>query len=858
MPDKKRNTGSKNMANRKTNQVRSKKNQSQNKRLNKTQNLKQNPKQNSKQKQKSKVKKIIIWTVITLFVLLLVGAGILAGIIFGMFKKYSIPIDKLRISSENTRILDSEGNVIAVLNAQEKRDSIRIDEMGRYLPAAFVAIEDERFYEHQGVDVKRTAAATISYVLKGDSSFGGSTITQQLVKNITKDDERDATRKIKEMARAYNLEKTLTKDEILELYLNMIFLGEDVYGVQMASRLYFDKNASELDLAEAAFIAGINNSPNAYKPFSDDEAMKERIKTRTLTVINKMKDLGKIESDEVYNTAIEKVNNGLVFTKGSINANVYSYHTDAVIEQVLAQIQEENPEMTRDAAEYYLYNGGLTIYSTQVTSIQTAMEEEYNKTTYVYKSSQNYVKDSEGNDTDVRATTQSAMTIIDQKTGQVVATVGGFGEKTSRGLNRATQQPKQPGSTIKPIAVIAPSLEAGLITAGTVIDDSPVRYGNWAPKNSGGGYRGLMTVRDIIKVSENIPEVKMINNLGVEKSLEFLKNMGLTHLCDDDLNSASLALGGLTNGVTTFEMAGAYAAIANDGQYIEPTFYTKVEDADGNVVLEAHQERRTVMSADNAYILKTILRGPVSSGGTYPAAKFSSMDICGKTGTTDAFERWFCGFTPYYTAATWYGFDKSENLGTGNNAAAIWTSVMKNIHEGLEVKTFQPTSNIVSMKICTKSGLIPTDICGEDCIISEQFVKGTAPTESCKTHVLARVCVQEDGTKQLATEFCPNAVEEVFITRPNSDTDTSWQSAADAGEMLPTENCQVHTQSQEPEVPPTPDVTASPTPSVTPSPTPPTQSTALPIVSPSGTPPTGETTQPIVDPSADASEEPTE
>lgn len=794
-------------------------------------------------KKKSKAKKIILWVVIGLLIIFLIAAGIIAGMIFGIFQKYSIPIDKLRVSSENTIILDTDGNVIATLSANEKRDSISIDEMSKYLPSAFVAIEDERFYEHQGIDIKRTAAATISYIFKGNSSFGGSTITQQLVKNITKEDERDATRKIKEMARAYNLEKTLTKDEILGLYLNMIFMGEDVYGVQMASKLYFNKNASELDLAESAFLAGINNSPNSYRPFEDNEEMKEKIKTRTLTVIDKMHELGKIESEEIYNEAVEKVKNGLVFTKGNTDLNVYSYHTDALIEQVLNDIQKANPEMTRSAAEFYLYNGGLTIYSTQVTSMQNAMEEEYKNTKYLIKSGKYYVKDSEGNDTDVRATTQSAMVIIDYKTGQVVATVGGFGEKTARCLNRATQQPKQPGSTIKPIAVIGPSLQEGLITAATVVDDTPTPTG-W-PKNSGGGYTGLMVVRDIIKVSRNIPEVKMINVLGPEKSVEYLKKFGLTTLVDTDANPAT-ALGGITNGAKVLDMAAAYATIANDGVYIEPKFYTKITDSNGNVVLEANPETRTVMSADNAYILKSILRGPVSSGGTYPGAKLPNMDTCGKTGTTDSNERWFCGFTPYYAAATWYGFDKDEKLSTGNTAAAIWTAVMKKVHTGLESKSFQRTGNIVTAKVCKKSGLLPTEDCEEaGCVYTEEFVKGTVPTKSCETHVKRKVCIGEDGKIKLANDFCPNAIEMVFITRPNSDKDRAWEKAADAKDMLPEETCEVHVKPEEPS--PSPSPSPSPTPTVEPSTSPSSKPSAKP--SPSTTPSVAPSSKPSALPS---------
>ena len=796
---------------------------------------------NKNGKKKSKALKIIKWIFIIGILLILIAAGVLAGIISGIIKKEVISIDKLRISTENTKVVDAEGNLIATLNADEKREIIKIDEMSKYIPTAFVAIEDERFYEHQGVDIKRTAAATFKYITsRGKSDFGGSTITQQLVKNITKEDERDAMRKIKEMARAYNLEKTLTKDEILELYLNMIFMGEDVYGVQMAAKLYFNKSASELDLAESAFIAGINNSPNAYKPFSDDPDMKQKIKDRTLTVINKMHDLKRIDSEEEYRAAVEKVNNGLPFSKGNVSANNYSYHTDAVINQVIEDLQKANPDMTKQAAEFYLYNSGLTIYSTQVTYYQEMVEQEYSDPDYLYKSSKVFKKDENGEDTDEPVTTQSAMVIIDHTTGHVVAAVGGLGDKTSRGLNRATQGRKQPGSSIKPIGVIAPSLEEGLITAATVVDDSPLTIGSWNPKNASRSYSGLIPVREILVNSINVPEVKMLKNLTPEKSIEYLKQFGITTLTEDDANLA-LALGGVTIGISPLEMAAAYACINNEGVYIEPKFYTKVVDAEGNVVLEAQPETRRVISAENAYVIKNILVGAVS-GGTASGAWISGIEVAAKTGTTDnAEERWLCGMTPYFTAATWFGFDHTETVPNwgANTAMTIWGNVMRRVHDGLPSASFTRPANIVTARVCTKSGLLPTDLCEEaGCVRSEIFVRGTVPTKQCETHVKARVC-EGNEHYELATEFCPHTVERVFITRPESDKNTSWKEAADAGDMLPTKTCEIHTK---PITTPSPKPTTAPsaTPKVTPSATPAIVTTPTPVAintaAPTGTP----------------------
>lgn len=808
----------------------------------------------------TKTKKIVIRVLIGLFVAILIGMAILAGIVIGIFKKSTVPVESIMTGGGNTVVLDTDGNVIATLSADEKRNNITLEEMSPYIPKAFVAIEDERFYEHDGVDLKRTAAATIGYIFKGNSSFGGSTITQQLIKNKTKENQRDATRKIKEIARAYNLEKELqkdktksqVKDEILQVYLNTIFMGEDgVCGVQLASKLYFNKNASELDLAESAFLAGINNSPNAYKPFEDSDAMREKIKNRTLTVLDKMHELKKIDSEEEYNAAKEKVQNGLPFSRGEIHTTVYSYHTDALIEQLIAQIQEEYPEMNRKGAEEYLYNGGFVIYSTQVSSIQKVMEEEYNTGKFILSRVVNEKdndgkdkKDENGKTIQKTITTESSMVIVDHKTGQVVATVGGFGQKTARCLNRATQVPKQAGSSLKPLAVIAPSLQEGLITAGTVIDDTPVRYGNWVPNNDTHNFWGLTTVRTIIRNSRNIPEIKMINTLTPKKSVEYLRQFGLKSVCEQDENAAT-ALGGLTYGTTTLEMAAAYATIANDGVYIEPTFYTRMEDANGNIVMKPNQETRTVISADNAYILKSILREPVQSGTAVGlGVKVKGMDTCGKTGTTDANQRWFCGFTPYYAAATWFGYDdQTVKLAMDTNRAGLlWGNVMRRVHSelNLEAKNFQRTGNITSATICNKSGLLATDLCRTaGCAYSEEFVKGTTPTKSCETHVTAKVCGEDYGSYKLATENCPDAKEVVFITRPNSDTDTSWQSAGDAKLMLPTENCDVHTEpivEPSPEPSPTPSPSPKPSPSASPSPSPSASPSAVPTTTPTPTP----------------------
>jgi len=674
-----------------------------------------------------KLRKFLKFAFIMLLLLIVVGAGIVVGMFCGLFgTEFKITKDDLLINISNSTVLDSDGNVISVLGASENRKIISKSEMTEYLPKAFVSIEDERFYSHHGVDIKRTAAATVTYIFnRGTSSFGGSTITQQLIKNIT--DETDnsglagAKRKIGEMIKAYQVEDILSKDQILEMYLNIIYLGgggKNVCGVEMASQYYFSKSAKDLSIAESAFLAGITHAPNGYNPFGEEDRS-EKIKNRTKTVLNKMKELENITEEE-YNTAVKEVEEGLVFKEGTVVHNSFSYHTEEAINQVKKQLVEEKGYDAK-YAETYLYSSGLKIYTTQDSAIQARMEEEYKKDKWIKK-----VKSG--------ATTQSAMVILDYKTGNVLGVTGGLGEKVAWGTNRATTPPGSPGSSIKPLAVIAPSLEEGLINAGTVVDDSPITIGTWSPQNNSRTFKGLMNIRYIIRISQNVPEVKMMQNLNPKKSIQFMQKLGITSLDEKTDANLSLALGGTTNGISPLEMAAAYATFANDGVYIEPTFYTKVEDAEGKVILEPEQETHRVLSEGNAFLVRSILTEPLKSGGTATAANISGMEVCGKTGTTnDVKDHWFCGFTPYYVGATWYGYDKHDQAVSGGNSTKIWSAIMKDLHKNLPSKRFEMPNNIITAQICDKSGMLATEKC-VDTTYTEYFVKGTVPTDSCEYH----------------------------------------------------------------------------------------------------------------------------
>lgn len=680
------------------------------------------------------ITKFFLILIIVIILLLIAGIWGFAGLLLGWYGNEDIQISKedLQIKVSNSVIVDQNGTVLADLSGDEKRKIITLEDMADYLPKAYIAIEDERFYEHSGVDFKRTAGAIANTLLNGESSYGGSTITQQLVKNITNDNESTGIegikRKIREWQRAYQVERMISKEEILELYLNILFVGaNNLHGVELGAEYYFNKSAKDLSLAECAFMAGINHSPNSYNPYSTTVDNSEKIKNRTITVLDKMKELGYI-SEEEYQNAVTEVQTGLQFGTGKImGGSIFSYHTDAVISQIIEQVMQEK-NMTEQMAKNYVYSSGLTIHSTVDMDIQNRLEEEYKNEKYLIKGRE---RNSDG--TLLNQHSESGMAIVDYKTGNVVAVVGGFGEKTNAGWNRATQMEKQTGSSIKPLADVAPALEEKIITAATVYDDSSTRFGkNYEPKNYN-GFKGLINIRSFIRTSQNIPAVKIMAELTPKKSLEYLQKMGITSLDPKTDNVLSLALGGMTSGVSPLEMASAYGTIANDGVYITPTFYTSVTDADGSTVLTPKQETRQVISKQNAYIMKTIVQEPVKSGGTATYCAIPGIDVAAKTGTTDNdYDRWLCGFTPYYAAATWYGYDNSETVYySGNPAGQIWDAVMTDIHKDLPSATFIEPEGIIKRIVCKTTGCLASKNCIST--YTEIFTKDNLP-EQCKNH----------------------------------------------------------------------------------------------------------------------------
>lgn len=763
--------------------------------------LKKDKKKNKKQKKHKKLR--LFLKIMFLLILVLIVVGVAAVVAIFKTDKWAIT-EKDLLTDAGATLYDRYGNEIVTLTGDEINKKIEYNEMGK-LPDAFVAIEDERFFDHHGIDIKRTLHAILDFVIhRGNGSFGGSTITQQLIKITMKDDERSGfagiERKIREWSRAVQVEKILNKEQILERYLNRIYLGQsnglEVRGVEAASNYYFNKSAKDLSIAESAFIAGINHSPNSYNPFGETD-ISESIKTRTLNVLAKMHELGKI-NDEEYNTATEETKNGLQFNQGSAsngNSNL-SFHASAAINQIAKELSDEK-DIDYNEAREMVVSSGYKIYTTVDNTIQNSLETEFKNAKYIKQGTSDV-------DSRVHEPGQSAMVVIDPSNGFVVGEVGSLeAEPNTLGLNRGLST-RQPGSSFKPLATIGPGLENKVINASTLFYDTPTSFGNYKPRNDSNSYGGITTIRNAIVHSYNVTEVKLLSIMGLQKSQEFLAKVGI----DVDANEAGLSLALGSKSVTPVQMAAGFAMIANKGVYITPTFYTKVEDQDGNTVIEAKQEKTRVMSEENAYIETSILQGPISAQGTAPTfvGYLGNMDVAGKTGTSDsAVDRWFCGFTPYYAAACWYGADDGYNYnGTGgrmsfwgtNPAASIWFPVMKSIQTrlNLEAKKFEQPSSIETLKICRVTGKKATDNCKDT--FSEIFTKDNEP-EECNGHQTVTICKE---TNKIATEFCKETEEKSFGTVIDTEKNANWSPAQKAGEA-PTETCDVHTKAEEIDVP---------------------------------------------------------
>ena len=685
----------------------------------------------------------------------------------------------------HTLFLDSENRIWADL-----------EQIPKDLQKAVVAIEDKRFYTHKGVDWHGTARAIFSTIF-GGSVQGGSTITQQLVKNVTGDNQNTVKRKVMEIYRAQELEKRYEKDEILEAYLNEVYFGYSCYGVVTASLKYFNKDVSELSLAECASLVAITNNPSLYDPLQTDWGL-ENNRTRQLLVLGAMLEQGKIDQ-AAYDAAKEEnvvFSNGYTILGGRVDVDTdkkddtdtdggdeqpeeetetatssQSYFTDAVIEDVAAALVEKygltdstNPvtgEVTTafEQGVNMVYGKGYKIYTTQNPDYQKIAEEVCTDTSNLPYTS-TYTNSYGDKETEQL---QVGMTIVDPYTGYVVAMVGGAGVKQyDRGWNWATSA-RQCGSAIKPISVYAPALDDGTINGASTIDDYPVMVlnGSVYPKNANGRYKGLTPLHTAIARSTNTCAVRVVQEYGTSRSYDFMTNkLGFTTLTSQDAQQVgNMGLGGLDRGVTTEEMAAAFAAFANEGIYTAPRTFIRVEDADGNVILENEAQASVAMKDTTAALMNSLLQ-EVINGGTGYEGRISGMHVAGKTGTTNNDQdRYFVGYTPYYSCAVWVGYVHNQRIvASGNPAASMWQKVMSRIHADLPDKDFFSCSGLTYVKVCADSGLLATDSCAEDCrgsrVYSALVAADNAPSAYCNMHtspIYTVNFVEEDGTVTTAS-----------------------------------------------------------------------------------------------------------
>ena len=659
------------------------------------------------------------------------------------------------------------------------------DEIPKYLKEAAVAVEDKRFYTHPGVDWVRTGKAVLC-MFTGQDIQGGSTITQQLIKNLTGYNETTVKRKVVEIFRALEFTKKYSKDYTLEWYLNIIPMGGKYKGVGSASYYYFGKPVSELSLAECASLISITNNPSMYSPYSTARfedpdtgeilTARDKNKQRQELVLWLMKDQGKISQEEYDQAVAEELN----FVRGegeTQETDIYSWYEEQVITDVKNDLMEKY-NYSEDVADRMLARGGLRIYTCVDLDVQHAAEQIYeNRDNLNFTSSNGQLM-------------QSAITIIDNSTGDIAAIVGRVGEKTgNRWKNLATDAYRQPGSSLKPLSVYSPGLEMGVISPITVVDDYPYQVLNGSPWpiNSGSArYKGLTTVRQGLAQSVNTVALRVLaDRVTVDASFDFIQSHYHIDLVQaqqsgdtvqSDMSLAPLSMGGLTKGVTTRQMATAFAAFPSGGIYRTSRTYTKVTHIVNDVeevLLDNASTQEQAVKPTTAYYMNSMLSGVVSSAGTAGSARFSSsMGIAGKTGTTSsAYDRWFVGYTPYYTAAVWTGYEYNARMSGPNRAIAMWKLVMEQVHKDLSAKKFAEPDGLTTVTVCKDSGLLATSFCEMDPRGSRAFTdrvfREDAPTEFCTCHTqesVVTLCkadpiLNEDGSEtglwHLAGDFCP-------------------------------------------------------------------------------------------------------
>lgn len=729
-----------------------------------------------------------------------------------------------------SKVYDINGELITNIHAEENRTIVPLDKIPLHMQQAVLAMEDARFYDHFGFDLKGIARGLLRTVT-GKRLEGGSTITNQLAKMAFLTADRKLTRKIQEFFVSLRLERDYTKEEILEFYLNRLFLGGSAYGVQEASLYYFGKDVSELNVAESAMIAGIISAPNAYSPYVN----MERAKIKQKEALNNMVRFDFISEEQRQDAEGYQI--ALANKQPKNQAPVGSYFVSYVREQAI-ELLMKHQGYSRSQAQDAIYRDGLTINTTLDLRMQKAAEKAMNEGLDAWLIP---LLGNLKNETNAKGILQpqSGVILLDVKTGGIRAMIGGRDYLNDQ-HNRTVQLLKQqPGSAIKPLTVYGPALERGA-SAATIIDDVPI-FDNPAtnspyPINYDGTYKGLVTLRYAWQQSLNVPAWKIAKENTVERMLEFAKRLGITTLVEspingaDDRNLAALAIGGVTKGVIPLEMARAYGAIANKGVLNNDFAVVNIKDSQGRTLYEYRPQSTVVLSEEVAYMMTDIMQDVVNYGTAHFVRSLGGYQgpAAGKTGTTNYNrEAWFVGYTPELAAAVYIGHDDNTTgklagdpgnpnakgrLPGGSSSyisAAIFGRMMNYISAEVPgAGTFyesRPADIVGPIAVDKRTGMLAGPDCPESDIVYEEFIKGTEPTEVCDQHIIVNICTEHG---QLATSYCPPGSVRTVVRLRRPQYATSWTDSAgvvhalprpaDAGLAAPTESCTVHGPGQQP------------------------------------------------------------
>jgi penicillin-binding protein 1A len=743
-------------------------------------------KQATQKKKKGTGRKVFKSLVFTILFIVLISSVAMGGVVLAMVKTApSLDINEFLKLDEPSLLFDDSGKKSDEYITSERRVNISIDDVPQTLQDAFTSIEDFRFDTHPGIDIKRLGGAIFNDIkikIKGsdESLQGASTITQQLVKYrmFLEDSMKDRTsikRKVQEISLSLQLEKVLSKSQILETYLNTIYLGGNAHGIEAASQQYFSKSIGDLSLKQYAFIASSAQNPSlsytlTYKAFKNKEVFKSN---RTKAVLENMYKYNKIDKKQLDSAMAEELK--FNFTNKDSNKMSYEYFSRPVILQVAQDLMSKYNISKEEAYSMLMYDG-LKISTTMDRNMQNESQKLVDAFPKVNTASP------------IKTQIQAAAVIMDYHTGEVKTIIGGRSSEGPMSYNRAASNDflKAPGSSIKPLTVYSPAIDSKIATAATIIEDSPLseevakRLGGsqnppYNPHNSPDKYYGYLTIRDCLMHSVNVAAVKIEDMISKKTGASYGEKFGLQLTDGDKRSIAALALGE-THGTNPLTMAAAYGVFGNSGIRSSPRLYTKVIDRNNKVLLQTKYDPNPVLSPQSAYIMYDLLKGPVSQNGTGPNAIFSDMPVSGKTGTSsDSKNFWFVGLTPYYSGAVWYGTDEENdsilNMGGSNTAALLWGNIMKSAHKSLPVKEIEMPTGITSSSVSKDSGNLPTDLTFADPrgnrVYSELFITGTQPTTLDSIHVSAQVTRDPNGRYVLASAFTPpDKIEtKVFITR---------------------------------------------------------------------------------------------